>query len=291
VTEKISMMRTVGTPFNEGNVICLNQKEGLVFVDSGRNVEDTTKFRLMMEKQFQKKASAVIITHSHPDHYFGNEAFRDLPIIASQKAIELLTEGLEKGQLTHEGRQKFVDYMIEGSKQGQVELSEEWHTEWSKNYVNTDIYLPNIGVRDEFTIGHGSEKFQFKVIGGHSECSAYLYNKIEGILITGDNFNCEHRDNGSCMLAKAISGIDILKQFEEMDVTIVIPGHGPAVDKDYITKTRIYLEQMLTRLKELKAKDVPFEKVLKDSSLPEFFEETKPEQWDRILGQWYEYVK
>ncbi len=49
VTEDIVMLRTTGSPFNDGNIICINQSDGLVFVDAGRIAETAKEFRKDME--------------------------------------------------------------------------------------------------------------------------------------------------------------------------------------------------------------------------------------------------
>ncbi|HUT79598.1 MAG TPA: MBL fold metallo-hydrolase [Candidatus Bathyarchaeia archaeon] len=290
VNENIVMMRTLGTPFNEGNVICLNQKEGLIFIDAGRIAKDTAEFRIAMENRYNKKTLLAILTHSHGDHFFGLEAFKDVPVIATQQAIDEFTKQIESGRFTEKGRELFVQGIIEESKKGTFELTEEWHNDWSVNYLNANLYFPSIGVKDELTIGTGEDEYLFKLIGGHSKCSAYLYNKTNKILITGDNFNCDHAGNSSCMLMGAMNSVAILKQFEAMDVSVVLPGHGMVVDKTYISKTREYLEEMFAKLKEYKEKGILFDEVLKDENLPEFIEEKKPDDWNRILRLWYENV-
>ncbi|NHJ87485.1 MAG: MBL fold metallo-hydrolase [Asgard group archaeon] len=287
VYENIVLMRTIGTPFNEGNVICINQSEGLIFVDSGRIATDTKKFRDDMEKRFNKKALMVILTHTHMDHYLGIEAFKDIPILVSELGFNEFMEAKKQGKFTKEFRTQFIEGIKREAAKGTFQLEDEWHTDFAVNSINANVYLPTLGIPSTAIIGDSENQYIFKIIGGHSEDSAYLYNEKESILIAGDNFNCEHADNSPCMLAGAIRCIDILKQFETMNISKVIPGHGPVVGKEYITTTRTYLENMLTALKKFKSQNLPIEEVMTHPDLPKFFEDKLPKSWNVILTNWY----
>ncbi len=229
----------------------------------------------------------MVLTHLHVDHLDGIAAFKDIPIIASQKAVELYLENEKNHHYSKQGREWFVENQNLEEKTGKFTLSKEWHTDWAVNYVKAKVYPPTLGVKEELAIGNGDERFLFRPIGGHTECSSYLINENKGILIAGDNFNCEHADNSLCMLNSAIKFIDVLKKFEELDFNTIVPGHGKVVDKGYLTKTRQYLEEMSANMKKLKAKNTPVEEAINDPSLPSFFEEKLPQQMDSVLKFWY----
>lgn len=288
VNENVIVQRKTGSGVNDGNIVCINMKKGLVFVDAGRIAKEAQDFREKMEKKFNKKTLLAILTHSHNDHYFGIAAFNDVPILASKLFYEQYFEQKEKGQLSKEYRQKHVEYIKEGAKQGKYTLDESWHNDWSINFVKAELYPISIGISDEFVIGDKEQQLVFKVIGGHTEESAYLRYLPENILITGDNFNCMHAKNSGCMLAGINwNALEILKQFEEMNPTKVIPGHGPIVEKDYISKSREYFSSTLNKLKEFKEKGILEEEAIKSPELPEFFEEEKHKMHDFILSNWF----
>ena len=288
VTENIVSLRITGEEFNDGSVTCIALDDGLIFVDAGRKVERTKKFREEMEKKFNKKAKMMILTHFHWDHYLGVAAFNDIPIYASQKAFEDYTAREKKGHLTNEARAQYIQGMIAESKKGTFTLSEKWHSDWAPTLINAELYPIQYGIKDQIKFNDKDKEVIFKVIGGHTECSAYLLCPSEKVLIAGDNFNCHHAKNSICMLANmSMKGVEILKEFEKLDFSKVVPGHGPVVDKEYVTKTREYFEEMFSKLKELKDKGVPEEEAVKDTSLPEFFEEEKHERHDFIMSNWF----
>ena len=288
VTENIVVHRRSGTKLNEGNITCINTDEGLVFIDAGRIAEVAKKFREAMEKRFNKKAKLLILTHTHNDHFFGIEAFKDLPIYASQQAFEGYKKYEQEGKLSKEYRQGFIEAIKEKAANGEFTLAEEWHNDFAVNYLKANIFPITVGISDEKAFGSQEQRLLFKVIGGHSEDSAYLHYIPENILITGDNFNCSHAENSPCMLANMKSkGIEILQMFENLKPTKVIPGHGSVVDSNYITKTRKYFEAIFAKIKELKESGLSLEEVKKHPDLPEFFEDEKHSQWDRIMSSWY----
>jgi glyoxylase-like metal-dependent hydrolase (beta-lactamase superfamily II) len=289
VAENIVVFRVTGEEFNDGNITCIAMNDGLIFIDAGRKTERTAKFRADMEKKFNKKTKMFLLTHYHWDHYQGIAAFKDVPLFASQLALEANIAQYKKGHLTSEARKQYADGIIEESKKGTFDLSEEWHSDWAPTFINAELYPLQYGIKDQLTINKGEKEILFKVIGGHTECSAYLHYLPDNILITGDNFNCFHASNSGCMLGGINwNGIEILKEFEKINPTKVIPGHGPIVENDYIIKTRKFFEEMFTKLKELKEKGMPIEDAIKDKNLPEFFEEEKHKLYDHILSDWYE---
>jgi hypothetical protein len=57
--------------------------------------------------------------------------------------------------------------------------------------------------------------------------------------------------------------IKALKTWEEKEHKAVLPGHGKAVDTQYIGAVRAFFERVLAKTKELKEKETPIEEVLK----------------------------
>ncbi|MFW9922853.1 MAG: MBL fold metallo-hydrolase [Candidatus Thorarchaeota archaeon] len=288
VNDNIIVHRKTGSEVNEGNITCVNMKDGLIFIDTGRNANETLKFRKDMEAKFSKETKFVILSHSHNDHYFGIAAFKDVPIIASKIFYEQYFEQEKQGLLSKEYRQKSVDHIKGEANQGKYTLSEQWHKDWSINFVNAELLPISFGISDELVIGDKDQQLIFKTIGGHTACSGYLHYLPDNILITGDNFNCMHARNSGCMLAGINWDLlEILKKFEDMNPTKIIPGHGPVVEKEYITTSREYFSSTLTKLKELKEKGLSEEEAIQSPELPEFFEEEKHERHDFILSNWF----
>ncbi|MFW9868709.1 MAG: MBL fold metallo-hydrolase [Candidatus Thorarchaeota archaeon] len=289
VRKNIVLMRITGSGFNEGNVTCIELDDKLVFVDVGRKAEPVKKFRLKMEERFGKETSMVLLTHTHQDHYFGVEAFKDVPIVTTYHGLKAVTDNL-RDSWSHEGRLKTIEE-VKGFFREKNEPLPERFNGWDKELLATNLFSPTFGVKDEIKLESKDRFLFYRAIGGHSDCSAYLHFEPENILITGDNLVAEHASNSACMLAGFDAmGVEILRRFEDYKASLLIPGHGPIVDTKYVRKSREWFTKMFDHLRALKEKETPVEDVVADSSLPKFFEENKPNQWNNILSFWYEKV-
>lgn len=288
VSEKVIVLRKTGTGLNEGNITCIEMDDGLIFIDTGRTAKEAKDFRKEMEKRFNKKTKLLLLTHYHVDHFYGVEAFKDVPIFATQKEKEEYLKHTRDGYLTKEDREKYIKNMLENAKKENSELPDNMLNDWIPNFLNAKLFPITFGIKDEMTIGYNNRKIIFKEVGGHTVGSAYIQVMPENILITGDNLNCEFAENSGCMLGGMNwEGIKILELFEELNPTKVIPGHGSVVYNDYITASKKYFSEVFTKLKVLKEDNIPLEEAIKNSSLPEFFEKEKHAQFDLILSSWY----
>jgi len=138
-----------------------------------------------METKFEKKASYLFLTHFHPDHIFGIKTFDEVPIIGSQTGLDKFQEDL-KGDYSQKHRSAEIEkYRAEAKEQGQS-LSDAWQG-WAENYKNAELILPKFGVKKELTINNGSQRLDFQVVGGHSECSAFLFYEPDQILLYRDD--------------------------------------------------------------------------------------------------------
>ena len=285
ITEKIVMLRWEKIPFNNGNVICIEQKDGLVFVDAGLLTSITKQFREEMELRFEKKTKLLILTHTHNDHIMGMKAFEDVPIIVTKEGMKVFEEMADKGHFTKEGRKKEMDRLLEDIRKDGREPPKYLTDYYIPSFIATERFYPTL-TSDKLIIGSAEEKMIFTSIGGHSKCSAVINLPSEKILITGDNLNSEHAINSGCMLAGAISSVSELEKIFEIDAVKYILGHGPCVGRDYFRKTIDFFKETLKVLKKLKEEGVPVEEVADHPDMPEFFEE-KHKQWELILSHWY----
>jgi len=285
--DSIIVMRIIDSPFNQSNVVCIELEDGLAFVDASLKAVYTSKFRSEMEERFGKKASMLFLTHTHWDHYFGIDAFSDLPIIVSQVGLESLAKSLEE-ELSEEGRVRYLEAMNEQLAE-LGPLPEGWEEDWVPNYLNAKLSRPTMGVKDEMTVGSEKRLIQFRVVGGHTDCSAYLYVEPDRVLLSGDNLVAEHAKNSTCMLALLKpSCMELLKLFEDIGPSKIIPGHGPIVETDYVRTSREWFSAMFAKLRSMKDAGVTLENAVKDARLHDFFEPEKHTQWDRILNEWYQ---
>jgi len=243
------------------NSVCVSLEKELIFVDAGMNATIASAFRKSMEDKFEKKASTLILTHGHIDHFFGMGAFSDLKVIAPAMAKPRI-ERFVKAEFTEEVIANFERYFPTFTEAAKV----------------AKLFMPTIWYDDEMELGNKKE-ILIQRIGGHTNCSSSVYLKSEKILIAGDLLQVDvspwfgEPDND------LKTWIRNLKNWEKLSLEAYLPGHGQSIDVRHLTKIRVFFEQLLEVVTKLKAEGLTIEEVLEDPSLPAGYwpsEATKP---------------
>lgn len=245
-------------------ITCVALPDSLVFIDCGIYTDLVKKFRLDMEKKFDQETSHLFLTHSHYDHVLALEVFADVSIVISESGIREIEVLLN---------------MIKGKS------AEEWMKLLGMDKEDADFcaklnpILPNVGIKDKYKITSDDVELIFEVIGGHSHDSSFIYIPKYGTLCAGDNLvECYHPRPGI-----PDDALRILQYWESLDIDKVVPGHGKDVSKEYITKLRMYYEDLLSALKNLIAQSLILKKIYTNPSIPEYFGK---DQKDWIPGAW-----
>ncbi len=76
---------------NGGNIVntgFIVGDDGVVVIDSGPSRIYGESLREVIAKTTDKPIVAVLITHFHPDHFLGNQAFDDVPVLALEGTVK-----------------------------------------------------------------------------------------------------------------------------------------------------------------------------------------------------------
>lgn len=271
------------------NIICINTEDGLIFVDTGYIVEKVKKFRQDMEKKFGKKAIFLILTHAHQDHIFGMKSFFDVPIIASQACKEKIKERLAS-DFADDGIKKilknfneFKDYFAN------MGISEDELAE-VVNLTDIVVEIPQMGFKEELTIGKEKNKITITLTSGHSLDSATIYIPKEKVLLTGDEFYHSQVPLLAGMPESHENWLKAIKSWEKLDLETVIPGHGSPIEFEYVVNARKFVERTFKIVKELKDKNVEVDEVIKDERLKDYYGKSNwkdPSWWKESLKALY----
>ncbi|MFX0061888.1 MAG: MBL fold metallo-hydrolase [Candidatus Hermodarchaeota archaeon] len=237
--------------FETANMGCVALPEELVFIDCGSRTDLATQFREDMEAHFERKTSHLLLTHSHWDHSFGMNAFKDVETVISSAGRSYIRRNIKNGVFDRYIREIQEDY-IDNEKLCQ-------------SVRNLTLFTPTTGVSKEKVFGSSSDVLIFTVTGGHTKPSATIYYPSQKVLFTGDNLV-------SCYFPAVwrITIVDLYNNWLDLDIDYFVPGHGPTVNKDYVKRIRDYLDELLTFFRELRDQGLKSKEALKHPDLPEY---------------------
>ncbi len=114
----------------------------------------------------------------------------------------------------------------------------------------TTIALPKITFTDRMEIDLGGQTVTLIYPGpSHTDGSILVYPTDKGVLFAGDILFTDYHPN---LVGADIEGwIKVLDLISTLDVTAIIPGHGPVSGKKDITDMRNYLVVFDRKAKEL----------------------------------------
>ena len=191
------------SPVNGGaiaNVVIFDTSDGAVVIDTGPSRRFGEALAMLAKDLTGKPVVRAYVTHFHPDHAFGNQAFGASAIAAPKGVID----GLAKTGKDFSSAM----YAIAG--------------DWMRG---TEVVLPGIIV-SEGVEEIGGRKFHLMDLKGHTGSDLALYEERSGLLITGDLVFLDRAP--TTPHADLPQWRDSLKRLETVDHALLVPGHGPA---------------------------------------------------------------
>jgi len=197
------------------NCAIIEGAEGLTIVDTGPSLRYGEAMLDLLLNLSGKPVTTVVNTHHHPDHFFGNQVFADVPIRALSQT----------GVLAAEQGEDFSDnmYRILG--------------DWMRG---TEVVPPTQSLPEgEITLG--GRRLTVLPLAGHTEADLALMDMETGTVIAGDlAFLDRAPTTPSADLDKWRESLDVLTGLQP---SAVIPGHGPFDPSlKSLTQTRAYLD-------------------------------------------------
>ncbi|MEN8175189.1 MAG: MBL fold metallo-hydrolase [Pseudomonadota bacterium] len=205
-------------------------EQGVVVVDPGASLQVGEMLLEQIARITDRPVVAVFNTHIHGDHWLGNDAIhRKYPDAAIYGHANMLAE-IEAG--TGDQWIRTFNQMTEGAVTG------------------TRVVAPNR------VIGHGDIirvaglTFEIYHTGkAHTSSDILIRVPEKDLLFAGDNANngrIVRMDDGS--FPGNVAALDLAM---ELDVSVVVPGHGRSGDKSVIEAYRRYLTQLYAAVAEL----------------------------------------
>lgn len=182
------------------NIGILDTSEGAVIIDTGPSRRYGEALSALAEHLTGKPVVRVYLTHFHPDHVFGNQAFKPGAVAATEGVIAGLKETGED----------FAAAMYRAAG------------DWMRG---TEVTLPT-KVIDSGVEDVGNRRFRLLRMKGHTASDLAVYDEATGIVFAGDLVFLDrapttpHAILSSWKVALATLG--------GIPHTMLVPGHGPA---------------------------------------------------------------
>ncbi|MGE8351941.1 MAG: quinoprotein relay system zinc metallohydrolase 1 [Pseudomonas protegens] len=203
---------------NGGNIVnsgFIVTDSGVVVIDSGPSKRYGEALRWAIAATTDKPVIQLLLTHHHPDHVLGNQAFSDVPIGALAGTTDLLRQ---QGDAMAENLYRMVGDWMRG----------------------TEVVLPT-QVLEPGVLEVGGHRLRLLSLSGHTGADLAILDENTGVLFAGDLVFYERAltTPNSPGLEAWLKDLDTL---QALPWKLIVPGHGPlASDAAPFAQMRDYL--------------------------------------------------
>ncbi|MCP4410923.1 MAG: quinoprotein relay system zinc metallohydrolase 1 [Gammaproteobacteria bacterium] len=211
---------------NGGNILNIGfivTSQGVLVIDTGPSLLYGEQLRKVIGEVTSNKILRVYNTHLHPDHFLGNQAFAQVPIVALAGTITGMRQQADM----------FTDNMYR--------LVGHW-------MVGTNPLLPAEQINPG-TVEIGGHRLSLIELQGHTQADLVIFDHTTGVLFAGDLvFHNRAPTTPHADLKKWIESLDKL---EGLAIKTLVPGHGAVADgTGPLLQTRSYLLWLDSTLRE-----------------------------------------
>lgn len=197
------------------NITILDSTDGAIIIDTGPSKRYGEQLANAARELTGKDIARVYLTHFHPDHVFGNQAFAPGVIAAPQGVID---------GISNMGN-AFSDAMYY--------IARDWMR-------GTDIVLPSKAITSGIE-DIGGRKLHVFALAGHTSSDLVILDEASGTLIAGDLAFLDRAP--TTPHAKLEKWQETLAKLSDLEFRLLVPGHGPSErGKRALTQTSEWLE-------------------------------------------------
>src|SRR6516164_10632806 len=191
-------------PFGGCNNIWVVFEDYVVVIDANFPKEAADVIAAV-KKTTDKPIRYVLDTHHHGDHAYGNAVF-------AQEGATIVAQTNCARWLRLSGAKEFADA-------GKPPMGRE-------DVAKSTLKVPNVIFDDKLVLDDGTQRIEFLFMGhAHTAGDGVAYLPKHKILCTGDA--CVNGAFNFMGHSDSASWIRALERMQQLDVTMVCPGHGP----------------------------------------------------------------
>lgn len=255
--------------------------DNLLVFDSLSTPSAGEELRRQAESLTGKKVKYLINSHYHGDHVFGNQVFSDATIISTY-VTEKLCKEKNKIEGYEKEKQDMNQYLLQ--LKSKIDSTEDiiiktslinQYQEMSKvldDLSQLQIVLPSMLFEEKLTITGSDKTVELYCLGGgHSPSDTFMYLPKEKIAFMGDLVT----EDLHVPIYDPEEFLNILKRVKQIDINIMVPGHGNIADLTVCNSLIDYLSYMTQRAKEALQRKVSLEDFISEFDVPKTYRDWK----------------
>jgi cyclase len=208
--------------------------DGLLVIDATMVASMAQAFIEQIRRVSDKPFRQLINTHSHPDHTGGNRLFTGAEIISHR----ICREEMERQAASPPGapRPNFMATMPRTpAMQHMFDLV--------ASDPNRNIPLPTLTYEDKLTLRYGETEVQLLYFGpAHTFGDTLVYFPQSKVLFAGD---IGFFYSMPLVVGKVGGWLEVIDRVKDLDVELIVPGHGPVGGKRELEDEREYFEFLM----------------------------------------------
>ncbi len=273
----------------DSNAGAIETPDGLVFIDSQQHERLGRQLRNAVTTRTGLPVRALVNTHCHLDHTGGNMMFADVPIIAHQQTAKLLREILGPSSVDGWTLTDFepTARLLWGANLLQLVPNGDPQLDWFKarisgpDYRSMTIISPTQHFDDEFDLTLAEDSISMRYWGpAHCDGDIVVHLPKRKVIFMGDLlFHGRFPWLGDCDLN---GWIDSLARALELDVDVVIPGHGPPTDLAVVARFRQLLIDIRNAVEAAIAQGSSEDAAMREVRLPAYSALPRYREWISI---------
>ncbi|WP_025130053.1 quinoprotein relay system zinc metallohydrolase 1 [Pseudomonas sp. PH1b] len=188
---------------NGGNIVntgFIVTEAGVLVIDTGPSKRYGQALRQAIAATTEQPLAQVLLTHHHPDHVLGNQAFSDVPIAALAGTTDRLRE---QGDAMAENLYRLVGDWMRG----------------------TEVVLPNRTL-EPGVLEIGGHRLRLLALAGHTGADLAIFDERTGVLFAGDLVFYQR-----ALTTPNSPGLEVwlddLQRLQALPWRLIVPGHGP----------------------------------------------------------------
>jgi glyoxylase-like metal-dependent hydrolase (beta-lactamase superfamily II) len=247
---------------------------GVVVIDTGPSLRYGQAQRAAVRATTGRDAVQVYITHAHPDHFLGSQAYAGLPVQALRDTAERIArEGDTLAQnlfllagsamsgtvVTAPTALPALDApALAPSTAAQSTIAPRARAHGS----STPVASQSVASQSPAVVTFGGRRLQLIALQGHSGADLAVFDEATGTLFAGDLvFFDRAPTTPDADIAQWLAALDRLAQ---LPIRVLVPGHGPVVrGTEAIAQTRDYLQWVQATLRDAAERGLDMNEVMR----------------------------